>query len=103
MPYRYGSWHYLPPWGWSWIDAAAWGFAPSHYGAWGRLDGRWAWAPGSSEDAPAYSPAVVGFLGTAGIGLSRPGNDGAAVAGFPLAPSDPGDHYRNRRAAGIGP
>jgi hypothetical protein len=107
MPYRYGSWRYLPPWGWTWIDAAAWGFAPSHYGAWVRLDGRWAWAPGSSTDEPAYSPAVVGFLGTAGIGLSRPGNDGAAVAWFPLAPGerpdDPDDRYHNRRAASIVP
>ena len=107
MPYRYGSWRYLPPWGWTWIDAAAWGFAPSHYGTWVRLDGRWAWAPGSSKDEPAYSPAVVGFLGTAGIGLSRPGNDGAAVAWFPLAPGespdDPDEHYRNRRASSIVP
>jgi hypothetical protein len=107
MPFRYGSWRYLPPWGWTWIDAAAWGFAPSHYGAWVRLDGRWAWAPGPSKDEPAYSPAVVGFLGTPGIGLSRPGNDGAAVAWFPLAPgespADPGEHYRNRRTASIVP
>jgi hypothetical protein len=107
MPYRYGSWRYLPPWGWTWVDAATWGFAPSHYGAWVRLDGRWAWAAGSSKDDAAYSPAVVGFLGTAGIGISRPGNDGAAIAWFPLAPGesrdDPGQHYRNRRAASIVP
>lgn len=107
MPYRYGSWRYLPPWGWTWIDAAAWGFAPSHYGTWVRLDGRWAWVPGSSKDEPAFSPAVVAFLGTPGIGLSRPGNDGAAVAWFPLAPGetpdDPDDRYRNRRAASVVP
>lgn len=104
MPYRYGSWRYLPPWGWTWIDAEAWGFAPSHYGAWVRLDGRWAWAPGSSTDEPAYTSAVVGFLGTAGIGLSRPGNDGSAVAWFPLAPGEaPNDRFRNRRAASIVP
>ena len=104
MPYRYGSWRYLPPWGWTWIDAAAWGFAPSHYGAWVRLDGHWAWAAGPSTDEPTYSPAVVGFLGTAGIGLSRPGNDGAAVAWFPLAPGERlDDRYANRRAASIVP
>jgi hypothetical protein len=108
MPYRYGSWRYLAPWGWTWIDAADWGFAPSHYGAWVRLDGRWAWAPGPSKDEPAYSPAVVGFLGTAGIGLSRPGNDGAAVAWFPLAPGESVDEGNavssvNRRAASIVP
>jgi len=107
MPYRYGAWRYLPSWGWTWVDAADWGFAPSHYGAWVRLDGRWAWAPGSSIEELTYSPAVVGFLGTAGIGISRPGNDGAAIAWFPLAPgeklNDPGIHDRNRRAASIVP
>ena len=107
MPYRYGSWRYLPPWGWTWIDAAAWGFAPSHYGGWVRLDGRWAWAPGSSKKESGYIPAAVGFLGTAGIGLSRPGNDGAAVGWFPLAPGetpdDPDDPYLNRRAASVVP
>jgi uncharacterized protein DUF6600 len=108
MPYRYGSWRYLPPWGWTWIDAANWGFAPSHYGAWVRLDGRWAWAPGPSKDEPAYSPAAVGFLGTAGIGLSRPGNDGAAIGWFPLAPGESVDDGSaasslNRRAASIVP
>ena len=106
-PFRYGVWRYLPPWGWTWVDAAAWGFAPSHYGAWVRLDGRWAWAPGSQhDDAPAYSPAVVGFLGTPGIGLSRPGNDGAAVAWFPLPPSEPasaGAVMTHRHAASIVP
>ena len=107
MPYRYGSWRYLPPWGWTWIDAAPWGFAPSHYGSWVRLDGRWAWVPAQSAGEPAYSPAVVGFFGTPGIGLSRPGNDGAAVAWFPFAPGerpdDPDEHYLNRRAASIVP
>lgn len=106
-PFRYGVWRYLAPWGWTWVDAAAWGFAPSHYGAWVRLDGRWAWAPGSQhDDAPAYSPAVVGFLGTAGIGLSRPGNEGAAVAWFPLPPAEPANAsvtQTNRHAATIVP
>jgi hypothetical protein len=103
-PFRYGQWRYLPPWGWSWIDAAEWGFAPSHYGAWERINERWAWVPGSPSDAPVYSPARVAFLGTPGIGLSRPGNDGAAVAWFPLAPGDDGDtHFRNRRSASVVP
>jgi hypothetical protein len=103
-PFRYGQWRYLPPWGWSWIDAAEWGFVPSHYGAWERINERWAWVPGSQGDDPVYSPARAAFLGTPGIGMSRPGNDGAAVAWFPLAPGDDSDgHFRNRRSASVVP
>ncbi|HYM73961.1 MAG TPA: DUF6600 domain-containing protein [Stellaceae bacterium] len=106
-PYRYGSWRFLPPWGWTWIDDAAWGFAPSHYGRWARIDARWAWVPGPQGDHPAYSPAAVAFLGTAGVGLSRPGEVGPAVAWFPLAPGevaeDPDAHYRNRLFSSIVP
>jgi hypothetical protein len=102
-PYRDGLWRFLPPWGWTWIDHAAWGFAPSHYGRWTRIDDRWAWVPGGEE--LDYSPATVAFLGTAGIGLSRPGEkNGSAVAWFPLAPGETvGDgnegSYQNRRFA----
>lgn len=104
-PYRDGVWRYLPPWGWTWIDRAAWGFASSHYGRWVRIDDRWGWIPGNNLDSADYSPAAVAFLGTAGIGLSRPGDVGAApaVAWFPLAPEETiGDvdgAYRNRRYA----
>jgi hypothetical protein len=108
-PYRYGRWRNLAPWGWTWIDDADWGFAPSHYGRWARIGGRWAWAPGPrGDDPPLYSPAAVAFLGTAGIGLSRPGAEGAAVAWFPLGPgetvsADADAQYRNRRSATIVP
>jgi len=107
-PYRYGRWRNLAPWGWTWIDDADWGFAPSHYGQWARIDRRWAWVPGPQGDNPLYSPAAVAFLGTAGIGLSRPGAEGAAVAWFPLAPgeaisADADAQYRNRRSATIVP
>jgi hypothetical protein len=105
-PYRDGVWRYLAPWGWTWIDAVPWGFATSHYGRWARIDDRWGWIPGDGLDKAEYSPAVVAFLGTAGIGLSRPGDIGAmsAVAWFPLAPGEAiGDgtdaNYQNRRFA----
>ena len=105
-PYRDGVWRYLAPWGWTWVDAAPWGFATSHYGRWARIDDRWGWVPGEKLDKAEYSPAVVAFLGTAGIGLSRPGDIGAApaVAWFPLAPGETvGDGadatYQNRRFA----
>jgi len=93
-PYRYGHWRWVMPWGWSWVDDAAWGFAPSHYGRWARIPGadagaeRWAWVPGSAGTHPVYMPAAVNFLGTAGIGLSCPDPVGAAVAWFPLAPGE---------------
>jgi hypothetical protein len=104
-PYRYGSWRFLPPLGWTWIDHAAWGFAPSHYGRWARINEHWAWVPGPQSDEPAYSPALVEFLGTAGIGLSYPGLFGPTVAWFPLAPGEVADdstiHYQNRHFASI--
>jgi hypothetical protein len=93
-PYRYGRWRWVPPWGWTWIDDAAWGFAPSHYGRWVRVtgpgsdEGRWGWVPGKPVDNPAYSPAMVAFLGTAGVGLSYPDASGPAFAWFPLAPGE---------------
>jgi hypothetical protein len=103
-PYRYGHWRWVAPWGWNWIDDMAWGFAPSHYGRWAsipQLDpldpadpgaARWGWVPGDRgsdpDDAPVYAPALVAFLGTAGVGLSYPDAVGPAVAWFPLAPGD---------------
>ena len=107
-PYRDGVWRFLPASGWTWVDDAAWGFAPSHYGRWARIGGRWAWVPPPKDGKPDYSPAVVAFLGTAPIGLSCPGNIGPAVAWFPLAPGEVlGDgndeSYRNRRFASAVP
>jgi hypothetical protein len=65
-PYRNGRWIWVDPWGWTWLDAAAWGWAPFHYGRWVRLDGRWYWGPGPRVARPVYAPALVGFYG-AGI------------------------------------
>jgi hypothetical protein len=111
-PYRNGHWRWIAPWGWTWIDDAAWGFAPSHYGRWARLpsaaatDGlgadteRWGWVPGALVQHPAYMPATVAFLGTAGVGISYPEAFGPAVAWFPLAPDEPyWPRYTNDAAA----
>src|SRR6266446_9211679 len=65
-----------------------WGFAPSHYGRWARVNERWGWVPGDRAAAPVYAPALVDFLGTAGVGLSYPDASGPAVAWFPLAPGE---------------
>ncbi|HEX6441915.1 MAG TPA: DUF6600 domain-containing protein [Stellaceae bacterium] len=87
-PYRYGHWRWLQPWGWTWIDGMPWGFATSHYGRWARIDERWAWVPGPHSEQPVYAPALVAFLGTAGVGISYPDGNGPAVAWFPLAPGE---------------
>lgn len=105
MPFRDGRWRWINPGGWTWIDDAAWGFAPAHYGAWVRIDERWAWAPGPSDQGPAYMAARVAFLGTPAVGLSYPG-EGAAIGWFALAPGEdaaatPDDDFRNRRFASV--
>lgn len=93
-PYRFGHWRWVAPWGWTWIDDMPWGFAPSHYGRWAKIGaadgegGRWGWVPGGPVAHPAYLPAAVAFLGTAGVGLSSPNAIGPAVAWFPLAPGE---------------
>jgi hypothetical protein len=62
-PYSNGSWSYVGPWGWTWVDNEPWGFAPFHYGRWNDFGGRWGWSPGPIGGYPIYGPAFVGFLG----------------------------------------
>lgn len=81
-PYRYGSWAYVRPWGWTWVDDAAWGFAPFHYGRWVYAGTRWAWWPGAYARRPIYAPALVGWYGGAGRNL------GPSIGWFPLAPRE---------------
>jgi hypothetical protein len=44
-PRRDGQWVWVEPWGWTWVDAGLWGFAPLPYGRWVRIDDRWAGCP----------------------------------------------------------
>ena len=60
-PYRDGRWHWVSPWGWTWIDAAPWGFAPFHYGRWVQWRGRWCWVPGTRSVRPVFAPALVSW------------------------------------------
>jgi hypothetical protein len=90
-PYRDGHWEWIGPWGWTWIDDAPWGFAPSHYGRWAMINSRWAWVPGRLGLRPIYAPALVAFIGGGStsawsipIAAGRPG-----VAWFPLGPGEP--------------
>jgi hypothetical protein len=87
-PYTDGRWVWVEPWGWTWIDDAPWGFAPSHYGRWAFVGERWCWVPGSFVQAPVYAPALVGFLGGAGLGLYVSGAAGPQVGWFPLGPGE---------------
>jgi hypothetical protein len=69
-PFTSGRWVWLDPWGWNWVDYEPWGWAPCHYGRWVYADDYWAWAPGPIVRRPVYAPAVVGFLGFGGGGVS---------------------------------
>jgi hypothetical protein len=62
-PYRDGRWAWVPPWGWTWVDAAPWGFAPFHFGRWVFWRDRWGWVPGALVPRPVYAPALVGWVG----------------------------------------
>jgi len=80
-PYHDGHWAWINPWGWTWVDAAPWGYAVSHYGRWAHIRGTWAWVPGPVRERAVYAPALVVFLGGAQFQVG-------AVAWFPLAPRE---------------
>lgn len=87
-PYRYGHWAYVAPWGWTWVDDAAWGFTPFHYGRWARIHDRWAWCPGERAPRPVYAPALVAFIGN-GIDIDiSAGHRGQGIGWVPLAPHE---------------
>ncbi len=79
-PYRFGDWIWIEPWGWTWVDDAPWGFAPSHYGRWLHEESRWLWVPGPREIPPVFAPGVVGWTED----FARR----SAVGWFPLAPRE---------------
>lgn len=90
-PYRHGRWDWVAPWGWTWIDDAPWGFAPSHYGRWAQIGSKWAWVPGRLPTRPLYAPALVAFVnsGNGGVDWSVQAAAGRpAAAWFPLAPGE---------------
>ncbi|MBI5462234.1 MAG: FecR domain-containing protein [Gammaproteobacteria bacterium] len=86
-PYRDGHWAWVEPWGWTWVDNAPWGFAPSHYGRWVCVRERWGWIPGPTRVRPVYAPALVAFIGDdhGSFGFSQ-GN--RPVGWYPLGPRD---------------
>ncbi len=100
-PYSDGLWRWIAPWGWTWIDNAPWGYAPSHYGRWVQVGQRWGWAPGRERVRSAWAPALVGWA--SGDHGPRPGlqyrpGQGPGMGWFPLSPRErylPGDRDRN--------
>ncbi len=96
-PYRDGHWVWQEPWGWTWVDNAPWGFAPSHYGRWIHLSGRWGWIPGPRNVRPTYAPALVAFVGGRNWSLSVGFGDRSPVGWFPLGPREP--YYPSYRAS----
>ncbi|HTE41734.1 MAG TPA: DUF6600 domain-containing protein, partial [Steroidobacteraceae bacterium] len=93
-PYRYGNWVWVSPWGWTWVDNSAWGFAPFHYGRWASVRNRWCWVPGPRHVRAVYAPALVAWVGGApGVNVSI--SFGGGIGWFPLAPHEifvPGYH-----------
>jgi hypothetical protein len=85
-PYSDGNWAYVAPWGWSWVGAEPWGFAPYHYGRWVYAGGGWGWAPGPIYAYPFYGPAFVGWLG-GGFGFGF--GFGWGFGWFPLGWGEP--------------
>mgnify|MGYP003351467929 CR=1 FL=1 len=77
VPYRFGHWAFVWPWGWTWIDDSPWGFAPFHYGRWIFVRSRWCWFPGHFPHRPIFAPALVAFV-----------RSGPSIGWFPLGPHD---------------
>jgi hypothetical protein len=88
VPYRYGQWVWVTPWGWTWIDDAPWGYAPFHYGRWVVWKNSWCWVPTprhAMHGRAVYAPALVAWVGTVpGAGVVP----GSHVSWFPLGPRE---------------
>jgi len=77
-PYQQGYWMNDYPYGPTWVSSEPWGYAPYHYGRWAFVGNRWYWVPGTANQTPSYSPALVAF-----VPLNQ--ND---IGWVPLGPSD---------------
>lgn len=88
-PYSYGQWQWVAPWGWTWVDAYPWGFAPFHYGRWVTYGGYWGWAPGPYWGRPWYAPALVSWWGGPGFGVGFGFGFGGGFGWCPLGFGEP--------------
>ncbi|MFO1220210.1 MAG: DUF6600 domain-containing protein [Burkholderiaceae bacterium] len=100
-PYRYGHWAWVAPWGWTWVDDAPWGFAPFHYGRWVMWGSRWCWTPGAYIARPVYAPALVAWVGGAGVSVNIAVGAPPVVGWVPLAPREVYHPYYPRAVSGV--
>lgn len=98
-PYRDGNWVWEEGYGWTWVANESWGWAPYHYGRWYFSEAyhRWAWfPPAPGRIVPAWSPALVGFVGfsvgAVSVGIGN-------IGWVPLAPYEAYHPWWGRRAA----
>jgi hypothetical protein len=87
-PYSTGNWAWEDSYGWTWVGAEPWGWAPYHYGRWyySTAYRNWAWfPPRPGYVAPAWSPALVGFIGF-NVGAVSVGIGFGNIGWVPLAP-----------------
>jgi hypothetical protein len=89
VPYRFGHWAWIGPWGWTWVEDEPWGFCQFHYGRWVHIGVAWGWLPGPYVVAPVYAPALVAFVGGAGFSVGVGVGDVGFAAWFPLGPGEP--------------
>ncbi len=89
IPYRFGRWVWVGPWGWTWVEDEPWGFCPFHFGRWVHIGVRWGWLPGPYVIAPVYSPALVAFVGGPEFSVSVGVGVTSLTAWFPLGPGEP--------------
>jgi hypothetical protein len=89
VPYRFGHWAWIEPWGWTWVEDEPWGFAPFHYGRWAMVGSRWGWVPGPVAVRPIFAPALVAFVGGGGFSVGFSAGGFGLAAWFPLGPRDP--------------
>jgi hypothetical protein len=86
VPYRFGQWVWITPWGWTWVDDARWGYAPFHYGRWVQWNNAWCWIPGPRRVRPVYAPALVAWVGGPAVGATAV--YASNISWFPLGPRE---------------
>ncbi|HEY1469561.1 MAG TPA: DUF6600 domain-containing protein [Candidatus Acidoferrum sp.] len=89
VPYRFGRWVWVGPWGWTWIEAEPWAFCQFHYGRWVHIGLRWGWLPGPIVPVSVYAPAFVAFIGGPNFAITIGGGPVSLTAWFPLGPGEP--------------
>ena len=89
VPYRFGHWAWIEPWGWTWVEDEPWGFCPFHYGRWVLIGPAWGWLPGPYVTLPVYAPALVAFVGGPHFSIGVSVRNVSLAAWFPLGPGEP--------------